>query len=87
MLISVLTVRLAGIRGVEKAQEESAPAPQAEASEEAAPAAADEANGPTPEEEAEAEAKVSVRRAAGQLLTLAIWTSWADVVFVIGTLA
>lgn len=64
----MLTVRLAEIRGVEKAQEESAPAPQAEASEEAAPAA-DEANGPTPEEEAEAEAKVSVRRAAGQLLT------------------
>ena len=46
-------------RGVEKAHEETAPAPQAEASEEAAPAAADETNGPTPEEIAEAEAKVS----------------------------
>ena len=67
-LTSVLSVLLAGIRGVEKVHEESAPAPQAEASEEAAPAA-DEANGPTPEEEAEAEAKVSVRPVAGQLLT------------------
>lgn len=69
----MLTVPLAGIRGVEKAHEETAPAPQAEASEEAAPAA-DEANGPTPEEEAEAEAKVSVHTAAGQLLSFAVMT-------------
>lgn len=59
----MLTVPCVDFRGVEKAQEETAPAPQAEASEEAAPAAADETNGPTPEEVAEAEAKVS------QLLT------------------
>lgn len=55
----LLTVPSAESRGVEKAHEETAPAPQAEASEEAAPAAADETNGPTPEQEAEAEAKVS----------------------------
>lgn len=48
-------------RGVEKAQESQSQAPpvQAEASEEAATAGAEETNGPTPEEIAEAEAKVS----------------------------
>lgn len=55
----MLTVLSVESRGVENAQEETAPAIQAEASEEAAPAAANETNGPTPEEEAEAEAKVS----------------------------
>lgn len=57
-----ITVWRAAFRGVEKAQEETTPAPQAEASEEAAPAAAEETNGPTPEEEAEAEAKVSAQQ-------------------------
>jgi len=44
---------------VEKALDQSVTPPvQAEASEEAAPAGGEEANGPTPEEIAEAEAKV-----------------------------
>lgn len=46
-------------RGVEKALDQSLTPPvQAEVSEEAAPAGGEEANGPTPEEIAEAEAKV-----------------------------
>jgi hypothetical protein len=46
-------------RGVEKALDQSQTPPvQAEVSEEAAPAGGEEANGPTPEEIAEAEAKV-----------------------------
>lgn len=45
---------------MEKAHDEPTPAPQAEASEEVAPAAdaVEETDGPTPEEEAEREAKV-----------------------------
>ena len=48
-------------RGVEKALDQSlTPSVQAEVSEEAAPAGGEEANGPTPEEIAEAEAKVLI---------------------------
>ena len=48
-------------RGVEKALDQSLTPPvQAEVSEEAAPAGGEEANGPTPEEIAEAEAKVLI---------------------------
>ena len=55
-----ITISLSCIyRGVEKALDEAlTPAPEAEVSEEAVPAAADETNGPTPEQIAEAEAKV-----------------------------
>ena len=48
-------------RGVEKVHDEAVAAPvQAENSEQAAPDAGAETNGPTPEEEAEAEAKVAL---------------------------
>lgn len=56
---SCLKVCVYTFRGVEKALDQSVTPPvQAEASEEAAPAGGEEANGPTPEEIAEAEAKV-----------------------------
>lgn len=55
----MLKVCVYTFRGVEKALDQSVTPPvQAEASEEAAPAGGEEANGPTPEEIAEAEAKV-----------------------------